>query len=53
MDELKLKEAFASLVKEGKREALAQLIVEYVDPGHIVTDFVSLLMNSRRLNPGK
>lgn len=52
MDELKLKEAFASLVKEGKREALAQLIVEYVQPGHIATDFVSLLMNSRRLNPG-
>lgn len=52
MDELRLKEAFASLVKEGKREALAQLIVEYVAPGHIATDFVSLLMNSRRLNPG-
>lgn len=52
MDELKLKEAFASLIKEGKREALAQLIVEYVQPGHIATDFVSLLMNSRRLNPG-
>ena len=32
MDELKLKEAFASLIKEGKREALAQLIVEYVQP---------------------
>jgi hypothetical protein len=32
MDELKLKEAFASLVKEGKREALAQLIIEYVQP---------------------
>lgn len=52
MDENKLKEAYASLIKEGKREALAQLIVEYVQPGHITTDFVSLLMNSRRLNPG-
>jgi hypothetical protein len=52
MDELKLKEAFASLVKEGKREALAQLIVEYVQPEHIATDFISLLMNSRSLNPG-
>lgn len=52
MDELKLKEAYASLVKDGKREALAQLIVEYVQPGHITTDFVGLLMNSRRLNPG-
>lgn len=52
MDELKLKEAFASLVKDGKREALAQLIVEYVQPGHITTDFIGLLMDSRRLNPG-
>jgi len=52
MDELKLKEAFASLVKEGNREALAQLIIEYVQPGHIGTDFISLLMNSRSLNPG-
>ena len=52
MDELQLKEAFASLIKEGKREALAQLIVEYVQPGHIGVDFVGLLMNSRRLNPG-
>lgn len=52
MDELKLKEAFASLVKEGKRDALAQLIIEYAQPGHIAVDFVGLLMNSRRLNPG-
>jgi hypothetical protein len=52
MDELKLKEAFAALVKEGKREALAQLIVEYVQPGHIAVDFVSMLLNSRSLNPG-
>lgn len=52
MDELKLKEAYASLVKDGTREALAQLIVEYVQPGHISADFVSLLMNSRRMNPG-
>lgn len=52
MDELKLQEAYASLIKEGKRDALAQLIVEYVQPGHITTDFVSLLLNSRRLNPG-
>jgi len=52
MDELKLKEAFASLIKEGKREALAQLIVEYVQPGHISADFVSLLLDSRRMNVG-
>lgn len=52
MDEKQLKEAFASLVKEGKREAIAQLIVEYVQPEHIATDFIGLLMNSRNLKPG-
>lgn len=52
MDELQLKEAYASLVKEGKREAIAQLIVEFVQPEHIATDFVGLLMNSRNLNAG-
>ena len=52
MDENKLKEAIASLLKEGKREALAQLIVEYVQPGHIGVDFVNLLLNSRRMNVG-
>lgn len=52
MEDIKLKEAVASLLKDGDREALAQLIVEYAQPGHITTDFISLLMNSRRLNPG-
>lgn len=53
MDEIKFKEAVASLLKEGKREALAQLIVEYVDPAHLTVDFVSLLLNSRSLNVGE
>lgn len=52
MEEKKLQEAYASLIKEGDREAVAQLLVEYVQPTHITTDFVSLLLNSRRLNPG-
>lgn len=52
MDEKQLKEAIASLLKEGKREALAQLIIEYVQPNHITADFVSLLLNTRSLNPG-
>lgn len=52
MDEKKLKEGIASLMKEGKREALAQLLVEYVQPNHITTDFVGMLMNTRALNPG-
>ncbi len=52
MDEIKFKEAVAALLKDGKREALAQLIVEYVDPVHLTVDFVSLLLNSRSLNVG-
>jgi hypothetical protein len=52
MDELKLKEAYASLVKEGNREAVAQLLVEYVQPEHITTDFVGMLLNTRSLNAG-
>lgn len=52
MDEKTLKAAYASLIKEGKMDALAALLVEYVQPNHITTDFISLLMNTRRLNPG-
>lgn len=32
MEEKKLQESIASLIKDGKRDALAQLIVEYVNP---------------------
>ena len=53
MDEKELKEAYASLIKEGKRDAIAQLLVEYVQPNHVTTDFIGLLMNTRSLNPGK
>ena len=52
MDEIKFKEAIASLLKDGKREALAQLIVEYVDAQHIPADIMNLLLPSRSLNPG-
>jgi hypothetical protein len=52
MEEKQLREAIAGLLKEGNREALAQLIIEYAQPGHITTDFIGLLMNTRRLNPG-
>ena len=52
MDELKLKEAIAELLKAGNRDALAELIIEYVQPNHITADFISLLLNSRSLNPG-
>ena len=52
MDELKLKEAIAELLKAGNRDALAELIIEYVQPNHITADFISLLLNARSLNPG-
>lgn len=52
MDEKQLKESVASLVKGGDREALAQLLVEYIQPNHITTDFISLLLNTRNLTPG-
>lgn len=52
MDEKQFKEAIATLLKEGNREALAQLIIEYVQPQHLTNDFVSLLLGSRALNVG-
>lgn len=52
MDEKKLQEKVASLLEEGDREAFAELITEFIQPNHIAVDFVSLLLNSRRLNPG-
>jgi len=47
----KYREAFASLADEN-REALASLIVEYLDPNHITVDFVGMLLNTRVLKPG-
>jgi len=45
------KEALASLAKTD-REALAAMIIEYVNPNHIAVDYVSMLLNTRSLNPG-
>lgn len=53
MDDIKLKEAIASLAKEkDKKDALAQIFVEFVQPEHIATDFVGMLLNSRTLKEG-
>lgn len=51
MNDIKQKEALASLAKNDK-EALAQLLVEWINPNHIALDYISLLMNTRSLNPG-
>lgn len=53
MEEIKFKEAYASLAKDpSKRQALASLIVEYINPLHLTSDIVSLFLNTRNLNPG-
>lgn len=49
----KIKEHVASLMKDkAQRDALAEFIVEFIDPQHIAVDFVNMLMNSRSLNEG-
>jgi hypothetical protein len=46
-------ESAASLMKEQKeREAFAEMMVEYIDPGHLTTDFIGLLLNTRSMKPG-
>jgi len=53
MDEKELRNAIAALLKDpNKRDAVAELIIEYVQPNHVTTDFVGMLLNTRRLNPG-
>jgi len=53
MNDNELKKAVASLMTDkNQREALAEMIIEYVQPNHIATDFVAMLMNTRSLNPG-
>ena len=52
MDE-KFKEAYAALAKDpSQRDALAALIVEYIDPNHLAENIVNLFLSTRRLNPG-
>ncbi len=52
MDE-QLKTAVASLMKEeDKRAEFAEMLIEYINPGHITTDFIGMLLNTRRLKPG-
>jgi hypothetical protein len=48
-----VKEAAASLMKDrSKREAFAEMLVEYVQPNHITLDVIGMLLNTRQLNPG-
>ena len=47
------KKAYASLAQDkSQRDALAALIVEYIDPNHITEDIVGLFLNTRRMAVG-
>jgi hypothetical protein len=52
MEKKVLQEAFASLVKGGDKQAVAELLVEWVQPNHITTDIIGMLMPTRNLKPG-
>lgn len=53
METNEIKTAVASLLKDkSKRDELAEMLVEYVPVNHITTDFIGMLLNTRRLNPG-
>jgi len=53
MEDTKVKEAIASLMKDrSKREALAEMITEYVQPNHITQDIMSQILDTRALKPG-
>lgn len=52
-EEKKVQEAIAAMVADpSKRDALAEIIVEYVKPNHLTVDFVSGLLKARTLKPG-
>ena len=51
--EKKVAEAIASMMSDpARRDALAEIIVEFVQPNHITADFISGLLATRRLKPG-
>jgi len=53
MDEKKVQEAVASMLADSsQRDALAELIVEFVEPNHLTTEFISDILDSRALKPG-
>ncbi len=53
VDEKQVQEAIASLVKDkNQRDALASIIVEYVQPNHLTGEIVGNLLTTRALKPG-
>lgn len=53
MENKEIKEAVASLAKDkARRQELSEMLVEWVQPGHIVQDVIGMILNTRSLNPG-
>ena len=54
MEDKQLRESIAALMKDkSQRDALAQLFTEFLQPSHIITDFIGLLLNTKNMKPGK
>jgi hypothetical protein len=48
-----VKAAWATMAKDpSQRDAMAEIITEYVQPNHITNTYMSLLLNTRALNAG-
>ncbi len=55
MEKAKLQELYASIMEKPERErraALAELLIEYVQPNHVTADLVNLIIGTRALKPG-
>lgn len=47
-----LEKQVASVFESGDRKALAEIVVEYIQPNHIPTTMVDAILNTRQLNLG-
>ncbi len=53
MSEKNYKEQLASVMRDTEqREALAQILVEFIEPGHLTNEFVSSMLGTRSLEAG-
>ena len=53
MSEKDYKEALAEVMQSPEeREALAQILVEFLEPGHLTNEFVSVMLGTRSLEAG-
>jgi hypothetical protein len=53
MEDTKVREAIASLMKDkNQKQALAEMIVEFVDPVHVSTAIMDQIMDTRSLKAG-